>query len=144
MAAYGIPIGPAGTTLRINLLHIRTSRHLSRPGLAGAVREETGRALPEIAIRRIEEGNRRVDVDDLIALAVALDITPVDLLIPGSADDDTTYRAAPRLEMTAGVARAWLGGQILRRPQTALELAEAIRWMPQQRARETARMWSGD
>jgi hypothetical protein len=35
-------------------------------------RKAPGRAIPELGLRRIEDGNRRMDVDDLMALAEAL------------------------------------------------------------------------
>ncbi|WP_210417106.1 hypothetical protein [Citricoccus sp. SGAir0253] len=43
---------------------------------------EIGRPIPPLGLRRIEDGERRVDVDDLMALAVALDVNPVALLLP--------------------------------------------------------------
>ncbi len=39
-------------------------------------------ALSASAISQIENGARRVDVDDLFALAIALDVTPALLLMP--------------------------------------------------------------
>jgi hypothetical protein len=36
-------------------------------------------------LRRIEAGDRRVDVDDLVALALALDVSPLALLLPTEA-----------------------------------------------------------
>ena len=44
---------------RTNLGYAQLSRKL----------KEAGRAIPELGLRRIEDGDRRVDVDDLAALA---------------------------------------------------------------------------
>jgi hypothetical protein len=37
-----------------------------------------------VAVRRIEDGERRVTVDDLMSLAVALDVWPIMLLMPAT------------------------------------------------------------
>lgn len=41
---------------------------------------EYGRPIPPLGLRHLEAGQRRVDVDDLFALAFALDISPTMLL----------------------------------------------------------------
>lgn len=43
---------------------------------------ELGQPIQDTGITKIEKGDRRVDVDDLIALALALDVTPNALLLP--------------------------------------------------------------
>jgi transcriptional regulator with XRE-family HTH domain len=45
--------------------------------------EVYGRGIPPLGLRRIEAGHRRVDVDDLVALADVLDVTPYTLLGKG-------------------------------------------------------------
>jgi hypothetical protein len=40
------------------------------------------RPIPPLGIRRIEAGDRRVDVDDLVAIALALGVSPSTLLVP--------------------------------------------------------------
>jgi hypothetical protein len=45
--------------------------------------EEAGRAIRELGLRRIEDEDGR-DVDDLMALAGALDVSPITLLMPGN------------------------------------------------------------
>ncbi|UJL32121.1 helix-turn-helix transcriptional regulator [Mycolicibacterium vanbaalenii] len=44
---------------------------------------DVGRKISAVGVRRIESGERRVDVDDLIALALALRTSPASLLMPG-------------------------------------------------------------
>ena len=39
-----------------------------------------GRPIPVLGLRRIERGERRVDVDDLLALAAAFGVEPIRLL----------------------------------------------------------------
>ena len=45
--------------------------------------EARGRPIPPLGLRRIEAGERRVDVDDLMAIAAVLDVSPMRLLLPG-------------------------------------------------------------
>jgi hypothetical protein len=53
-----------------------------------------GREIPPLGLRRIESGERRVDVDDLMALAVTLNVSPIGLLMPGGADPDADADAS--------------------------------------------------
>lgn len=43
---------------------------------------DLGRDIAPLGLRRIEAGERRVDVDDLVALAMALGVSPLALLLP--------------------------------------------------------------
>lgn len=63
------------------VLRAREARGLSQRGLE-RVLADIGYRLGNVAISRIETGSRRANVDDVIALALALDVTPVDLLLP--------------------------------------------------------------
>lgn len=53
-------------------------------GFARLSRELTkaGRDIPPLGLGRIEAGARRVDVDDLTALAVVFEVSPASLLMP--------------------------------------------------------------
>jgi transcriptional regulator with XRE-family HTH domain len=75
------PLGPSGEQVRRNITRVREARGWDKKELARRV-TELGRPMPELAIGRIEAGTRRVDVDDLIALAVALGVNPSALLLP--------------------------------------------------------------
>lgn len=44
--------------------------------------EENGRNIPELGLRNIAKGVRKVDIDDLISLAYALQSTPAFLITP--------------------------------------------------------------
>lgn len=50
------------------------------------VTDRTGGAISRTAISDIERGVRKVDVDDLMHLALALDVSPLDLLLPERTD----------------------------------------------------------
>jgi transcriptional regulator with XRE-family HTH domain len=74
-------LGPIG----INVTHtVRRFREARRLGYAELSRKlaDMGRDIPPLGLRRIESGERRVDADDLVALAVALDVSPLALLLP--------------------------------------------------------------
>lgn len=134
-------LGPAGDVLRANLRRIREGQRLSYPALSARM-AAGGRALPPLTLARTERGRRQVDVDDLLVYAVAYGVAPVDLLVPGVLADDAPWRPVPAVSLTAGRARAWIGGRaLLQPPATAGELYEVLRWMPQQRAREVADVW---
>ena len=50
-------------------------------------RAELGRPILASGITKIEQGTRRIDVDDLVALALALGVSPNRLLLDPDADD---------------------------------------------------------
>ncbi|MFE7580729.1 helix-turn-helix domain-containing protein [Streptomyces gardneri] len=84
-----IEFGRTGRVVAVNVRRLRRERGLSLRGLAEAL-ERHGRHLGEDALGKIEkgaradacEGVRRVDVDDLTALAAVLEVMPADLLRP--------------------------------------------------------------
>lgn len=74
-------IGSHGTAVLTKIRMLRSKRGLSLRALA-AETAKTGRGLSPDAINKIELGVRRIDVDDLFALAEALGTTPSQLLEP--------------------------------------------------------------
>ncbi|MGO2036480.1 MAG: helix-turn-helix domain-containing protein [Brevibacterium sp.] len=83
MAGKASPIGPTGDTVRSNIEMLRKGEGLSYAELSRRL-GEIGREIPPLGLRRLEAGERRVDVDDLTALAVVLDVAPVRLLMPST------------------------------------------------------------
>jgi transcriptional regulator with XRE-family HTH domain len=81
MAGQKIELGPTGRTVADNVKRVRGHRALNYADLSRKL-TELGRPISPLAVRRIEEGDRRVDVDDLLALAVALGVPPNSLLLP--------------------------------------------------------------
>jgi transcriptional regulator with XRE-family HTH domain len=82
MAGVKSELGPTGRALAevvrkrredLGLTYAQLSRRLTK----------NGRDIPTLGLRRIESCQRHVDVDDLVALAVALEVAPVTLLMPG-------------------------------------------------------------
>lgn len=67
---------------------------------------EMGRDIPPLGLRRIESGERRVDVDDLVALALALEVSVLVLLLP----TDTSSLTAARPPWAAEDIWLWATG----------------------------------
>lgn len=78
-----------------NVKRLRAERNLRLRALAGRL-ADTGRPLTHTALDKIERGTRRVDVDDLMALAVALGVSPLRLLMPYTATPDEYAQATCR------------------------------------------------
>ena len=77
------PLGPTGETVRANITRLRAFRRLGYTELSERLKDLDKRISP-LGLRRIENGARRVDTDDLFALAVALGVSPTTLLIPNT------------------------------------------------------------
>jgi transcriptional regulator with XRE-family HTH domain len=74
-------MGPTGETVRANIIRLRADRRMGYTELSERLKDIDKR-IPPLGLRRIEAGERRVDVDDLFALAVALGVSPTTLLLP--------------------------------------------------------------
>lgn len=74
-------IGAAGKNVAANLRRLREDRRLTTEGLSDVLRE-AGQPIAATGITKVEKLLRRVDVDDLVALAAALRVTPAQLLEP--------------------------------------------------------------
>ncbi|MFI6689943.1 helix-turn-helix domain-containing protein [Streptomyces sp. NPDC050485] len=72
-------MGPAGERTARAIERARTARGLAQRQLAARV-TVFGRPMTVTMLSRIERRRRRCDVDDLVAIAAALDVCPLDLL----------------------------------------------------------------
>jgi transcriptional regulator with XRE-family HTH domain len=84
MAGHAKALGPAGMRAAENLRRMRQHRGFSYAELARRL-AGLGHPILDTGLLKIEKGDRRVDVDDLVALAAALEVSPADLLGPCSA-----------------------------------------------------------
>ena len=91
-------------TVSANVKRLRTQQNLGLRGLSKKL-GEVGRPLGHSAIDQIEKGTRRVDVDDLMALAVALDVSPITLLLPDNPEAEVTV---PGEDDPVSAPRLWL------------------------------------
>jgi transcriptional regulator with XRE-family HTH domain len=104
------PLGPTGDTVAANVQRLRKDQHLTFAALAERL-SEIGRPIPPLGLRKIEKGDRRVDADDLVALAVALGVSPTSLLMPNTESvDDAVVVTGYSDHLSAGRAFAWFGG----------------------------------
>lgn len=89
MGTRAVQRGATAETVSANVKRLREGQNLGYAELSRRLKA-IGRSIPELGLRRIEEGERRVDADDLMALAGALDVSPITLLMPPTTDADTT------------------------------------------------------
>ncbi len=88
--------GPTGARVAANVRQLRKARGMNLAALAERM-FELGQPIGLSGLSKLENGDRRVDVDDLAALAVALGVTPNRLLLTADAGEI-------EVELTAGVA----------------------------------------
>lgn len=98
------PLGPTGQAVADNVRRLRGDMQYVK--LASRL-AELGRPIPTLGLRKIESYERRVDADDLVALAAALDVSPVTLLMPSGVAVDEIVSVADT-EFKAGVLWEWL------------------------------------
>lgn len=77
----GNDLGPTGRTVGENIARVRRSQQMSLQQLEERL-ESMGRRISLSGLSKIERGERRVDADDLMVLAIALDVAPTSLLLP--------------------------------------------------------------
>jgi hypothetical protein len=94
----GIDLSHTVRRLRGDLTYNELSRRLAA----------IGRPIPALGVRRIEAGTRRVDVDDLMALAVVLGVSPITLLAPPSRSERETIEATATGKHPADMFWSWL------------------------------------
>ena len=86
MAARPIEIGEAGAQVASAVVSMRQRRGWDQRHLAERI-TEAGRPMSLSVLGKVESAVRRVDVDDLVAIAAAFDVPPA-LLLPGADDTD--------------------------------------------------------
>lgn len=75
---------------------------------------ECGAPMDRVTVAKIETGARGVSVDDLLVLGLALDVSPIALLLPGDGDELPVGSDS----FTSGDLLAWLRGALPLRPLT--------------------------
>ena len=124
----GRPLGPSGDAVRSNIKRIRENQRIPVTELSARM-QGLDRPIPPLGIHRIEDGQRRVDVDDLVAFAVALGVSPASLLMPDveSIEDQVVVTGSPE-PLVAGRAWAWIGGQLPISEEAPLTTFIATAW----------------
>lgn len=113
-----VALGSPGNFVRQNIAALRRELKITGQDLA----DRTGagpHGLGRSAISEIERGDRRVDVDDLVTIALALGVAPNRLLAP---TEPGTVRAGTDLSLSPASYANWLTtGQILDAPTAELK-----------------------
>ncbi len=109
MAARPIELGPTGQVVATNVARFRGQHGLRLAGLSERM-AKVGRPMSVVTLSAIENGDRRVDVDDLVAVASALDVSPAALLMPPVDDplDAAGATVSPLGAPEAGPLWDWL------------------------------------
>ncbi len=100
--------GPVSHYVALNVSLLRKKRGLSQQELSDRL-AELGRPMLPSALSKIESEDRGVDVDDLMALAVALRVNPSRLLLWADADE-REMRLTPDVSVPGWAAWQWADG----------------------------------
>lgn len=104
MTTGRIELSATGRAVAANVKRLRKDRGWSLRALSEAL-SAVGRGLSQDAINKIENGAeegtakqiRRVDVDDLMAFAVAFEVNPATLLLPPTVEGETEITGGGRV-----------------------------------------------
>ncbi len=99
------PLDTAGKAVAANVKRLIEDQNLTYVDLSERL-TKLGRSIPTLGLRKIVAETRRVDADDLVALAAALGVSPVTLLMPWVAADSSVTVA--RADFKASVLWEWL------------------------------------
>jgi len=116
VAAEKRTINSGATSVRVaaNVRRLRIARGLSTYDVVRKL-DAAGWPMQPTAITRIESGNRNVSVDDLVALAAVLGVSPGTLLMPETQAPLAPLHAPaeilPGLVVSLGAAWAWTVGE---------------------------------
>ncbi|MFE6817089.1 helix-turn-helix domain-containing protein [Streptomyces sp. NPDC057677] len=102
MAARPLEIGPAGVHVGRAVSRLREARGWDQEAL-GERLAAGGRPMSQPILSRVEAATRRVDVDDLVAIAAAFGV-PVSLLLPPEAAASTPAGTGTARGPAAGLA----------------------------------------
>ncbi len=98
--------GPVSDYVAANVARLRKRRGVSQQGMSQHL-AELGRPMLPSAISKIEGRERSVDVDDIMALAVALGVNPSALLLPPDACD-SEVRITTAVSVPGWAAWQWV------------------------------------
>lgn len=101
-----IDLGPTGERVAEQVARLRDEKNLTYAGLEQRL-ESGGHKIPALGLRRIEAKARNVSVDDLTALAVALEVSPLTLLLPLHGDEQPNSVTGVQGEVGSNVLWLW-------------------------------------
>lgn len=77
----GNDVGPTGKTVGVNVERVRRGRRMALKELSAEL-SALGRPISLSGLSKLENGDRKADADDLMALALALNVSPIALMLP--------------------------------------------------------------
>lgn len=119
-----------------NVRRLREDQNLNIPEL-GRRLWAVGHPMTATSITRLEDGKRRVDADDLVALAIVLGVTPNTLLLPHTEGGSEQIALTGIGEQMAMLAWAWANAENSLNPFEDAELFKRRAlpaWLVEQRA----------
>lgn len=105
MAGRAPDYGETAKTVAGNVVRLRGDATWTQ--LSERLRELADWNLTPVALKNIEDEKRRVTVDDLAALAVALNVSPITLLMPMTDSPDKMVQATG-MDSDMSARRLWL------------------------------------
>ena len=100
---------PVAARVAANVKVLRNERGLDLSDVSETM-TALGRPLSLNGLSKVERGKRGIDVDDLVALALALDVSPVRLLLTPDASDDR-ISLTPKVSVPKRDAWQWASGE---------------------------------
>lgn len=110
-------LGTTGATVAKNIRRIRLARGFAYTELSERL-ALLEREIPTWGLRKIESGGRRVDVDDLMAMASALGVSPITFLMADRNEDDQPLEPDDVVPITGWlkpIPARWLWGWLTAR-----------------------------
>lgn len=134
---------PIGQAVAANVRRVRERRGLSTYDLSRML-GRAGRPIAPSALAKVERGERRVDVGDLVALAVVLGVSPSALLLPLDDDPAHTIEVTGAGSLPADVAWDWMDGKrpLKWRQEPVGDHTEALEYDLHSRPPRRRRSWS--
>lgn len=102
--------GPTSAVVARSVRQERQAKKMDLAGLSDAL-ADVGWPIPVAALSRLENGLRRIDVDDLMALSIALRVTPMQLLLNPHAGVSPPATGMPG-DMSEDEVSAWASGEV--------------------------------
>jgi transcriptional regulator with XRE-family HTH domain len=109
MGTNAVIKGAVAKTVANNVKTVRENRRWSQQQLAAEL-AAVGRPMQPSAVAKVEKVSRRVDVDDLVAFAIALNVSPARLLFEEDAEMDAEIGLTSEVSAPGWSVWQWLTG----------------------------------
>lgn len=120
-----IDLGATGERVAEQIALLRNELNLTYAALEKRL-EAGGHKIPALGLRRIEAKARKVDADDLTALAIALEVSPLTLILPQDGDYEPSGISGLPDEVGSNVLWRWgVGDEPLNLPRDPVMGAES-------------------